>query len=297
MILIPPELWQEVSEYLVTSDFLSLRLVSKAIADYIFPLYLIRPKKLTPLAFRVHYLDLSYTQLDLSKQSFPNLFELRANYAPNVREIPSSVRVLHCAGTSGISQDSLANLHTPLPRLLEICFQGNPKITDLSSQTNLEVIKAGPSLTQEGIKGLTKVQVLYVDDDLDILEGYSSRIYDVSFMDLRKLVIGKHSKIGQTSINHLRKLEELECSYHQDIFDVSMCPLKRLIAPGTRISKLPSTLIELDCECTRDLIDLSHLTKLTWLKAEYSAVAKLPPQDGTYSIKGSDSDPNPRWFR
>lgn len=276
-----PELWQEVSEYLMTSDFLSLRLVCKAIANYIFPIYLVRPKKLLPLAYRVRYLDLSHTKLALESE-FPNLLELAANYAPNVKRVPPTVRVLHCAATSGISQQSLEKLD-----LLKINFQRNPKISDISSQKNLETIGAGPSLTQQGIQGLTKVRTLCFDKSFSAINYH---IYDVSFMSLRKLILERDTRIGQTSLNYLTNLVVLECKYHQDIFDVSMCPLKRLIAPGTRISRVPSTLIELDCRYTRTLVDLSHLTKLRWLQADYSNIEKLAPGiTGQYSLKGVES--------
>lgn len=264
---LPIELWQEVSEYLLVSDFLRLRLVSMAIANYIYPLYLVRPMRLVPnLVRNLRKLDLSDTSTvldDYYQGLFFRLEELNANNAPNITWIPPTVKRLQCSGTSGVTQKVLEQAP---PNLTHLNFDSNPKIRDLTSLTKLITVTAGPSLTQKGIRGLN-LEEFYCNDNASIT--------DVSHMDLKILHIDGECRVNQASINRLPNLIELSCNYNETIFDVSMCPLQRLYADATNISKVPTSLVELHCRYTCYLRDLSH-TNLRKLEADHSRISKVP---------------------
>jgi len=267
--MLPPEVWQDIGQYLPHKQRLHLRLVCKELADYLFPYKVTRPRGWSPLLAKVHELDLTgskYIPTTDQLKQLVNLVSLTIDNIPHIRDVSflTQLKSLSVKGNSGVTQECVAKL----VNLTAIYFDDNLTITDLNTCHNLRIVHGSTSLTQKGIRNLTQVTELVCP---------YGQLTDVSHMTKLQTLIIAETKVGQDSISCLKRLHKLDCS-HCPVYDLSVCPnlvsVRAVACPLTRIN-CPK-LQELNCCGITSLYDLSHLTNLRELIARNSSIKKVP---------------------
>ena len=267
--MIPPELWQDIGQYLPYNERLSLRSICKNIAAYLFPYKVVTLRGWSPLLAKVHELDLtgsSYIPTSKELKQLVNLASLTIDNIPQIRDISflTQLKRLSVKGRSGVTQECVAKL----VNLTAIYFDDNLTITDLNACQNLRTVHGSVSLTQKGIRKLTQVTELVCP---------YGQLTDVSHMTKLRTLIIAETQVGQDSISCLKHLDTLDCS-HCPVYDLSVCPkltnVRAIACPLTRIH-CPK-LDKLNCSYTTSLYDLSALTNLRELVAHNSNVKTVP---------------------
>jgi len=245
---LPVEVWQEISEYLATNDFLALSSCNREMRGYLCLRSASRPKRIELYLYRnlkrlslvggasvprlptsLQYLDISHNT-QVADVTLPNLVELRAH------------------------RSRLCRLDTPHLQRLSIAYSSIPPLGHLSELRYLDI--AGTRDDQVNLKG-SKIEQLI---------AYSCpNLTDLSFLpNLRSLDISWNN-IDQSILVGLDRLVKLDISY-TPITELGPMPhLTTLVARGCRLQRVPASVTDLDLSHTPNPVDLRG-TRIRYLK-------------------------------
>jgi hypothetical protein len=271
--MFPVEIWQSISEYLGTEDFLALSSCSREIRSYIcfyraykprrIDLYLYRNlKQLSAVgSYDLTLAPLSLTSLDISHNdlvqhiALPNLLEFRGH------------------------RSRCLTLDTPKLKRLSIPYS---EVPDLSSIHQLEFLNvAGTSVTDSQLRGLTIER---------LIAYHCPNIRDLtSLTRLTYLDVSWNSQITPDSFAGL-PLVWLDIS-HTRLTEVGDIPsLETLIARGCGLTSVPPNITYLDLTLSTTKLDLRN-TRIKKLKIANSPI-DLDAISGLDLVK-LDIDDNP----
>ena len=168
------------------------------------------------------------------------------------------------------------------------------RVTSLNCLENLEILRGGSKITQEGIANCTKLRRLYLGShsgiksvnhltELEVLAVlHTSKISQEGIMGclkLKRLITYGNPRI--TSVNHLTELEELDASYGSGITQEEIMGCLKLK--------------KLNIDGNRRITSVNHLTELEELDAS-GVTCRLSQEGimGCLKLKRLITDGNPQ---
>lgn len=294
-----PVIWQSISEFLPTNEAVSLRLVTKANADYLRILSSSRPSKLVlPVMSHLTELDLSHCCTSIQLSSLTRLRKLNIVNNPSITDcnVPSLRELI--ASSSELNPQTLQGLKLltldihccnirSLPCLPYLTYL-DARVTiigdkDIEASSNLRTLKVG------WVKGVRKLPFANLTSlDISYVSGVTERslaqlpnprllteldltgnawVSNVSYLsNLRKLAIG-NSGITQSGIEGLVEVRELSVADNQDIVDLThMTKLTKLDISRSGVEQMGISglchveeLRAIDCTTIHDISAMSKL--------------------------------------
>ena len=294
-----PVIWQLISEFLPTKEAVTLRLVSKANADYLRISSSTRPSKLViPVMSHLTELDLSHccTPMELgllprlSKLNITNNLSITHCNIPSLRELIAASSDVNPSSLEGLNLLTL-DIHCcdigslpPLPCLTYL----DARVTDIGDK-DIEASLHLQTLKVAWVKGVSKLPFANLTSlDISYVSGVTERslaqlpnpqllteldvtgnawVSNVSYLpNLRKLYIG-NSGVTQSGIQGLVEVTELSVTDNQDIVDLThMSKLTKLDISRSGVSQAGiaglcqvEELRAIDCSTIHDISAMSKL--------------------------------------
>jgi len=221
-------------------------------------------------------LDLSRVKFAYSLEAFANLQYLDISYT-RITQIPQNLTTLICVNNRNIENimhcTRLQYLNFIGTKLTE--YPGDPK-TLICSRTPIKRITSHPFICKIASTYITEIPPSVVK-----LNCRATSVHDLSHCtNLRKL------NMTLTRVKYVpHTVTHLHCSGEIDISHLNLISLK-IFASG--IKHVPDNLVELRCEETYKLRDISNCTNLQYLHLHNCKIHKIPPSvtflDTTYEV-------------
>jgi len=265
-----PVIWQIISEFLPTKQALTLRLVTKANADYLRILSSTRPSKLVlPVMSHLTELDLSYccNSIELGLLTRLSKLNITNNQSITHCDIPSLKELI--AASSAIDPSSLKGLNL-ITLDIHCCNIGSlpclPCLTYLDARNT--------NIKDKDIEGLSKLQTLKIA----LVRGVSK----LPFANLTSLDISYASSVTEKSLTQLPNphlLTELYMTGNSWISNISYLPkLRKLHIDNSGVTQSGIQGLveveELSVANNHAIVDLTHMCKLTKLDISRSGVSQ-----------------------